>query len=101
MICYITCGSNKTKRRGKSTNQTRTGRLADCLNCKKGFIQGGLKDFQKYHLVLEKRIMDLNLPEDVEAEVFQIASMVMSTTGRRLLLVSRPQDKRGVEKRAG
>lgn len=72
MICYH-CGSSKTERLGRSTNESRTGRVGRCLACSKTFIQGGLKDLQKYHLLLEKRVIDLGLPNDVEAEVLQTA----------------------------
>jgi hypothetical protein len=74
MICYH-CGSNKTKRLGKGQNKDRTGRMGECLNCRKNFVQGGVKDLQKYHLLLERRIIELKLPEDVEAEVLQTAVM--------------------------
>jgi len=37
-------------------------------------VQGGLKDLQKYHLLLEKRIIDTGLPPDVQAEVLQMAA---------------------------
>lgn len=74
MICYH-CGSHKTKRIGKGVSDSRSGRMGLCLGCGKKFVQGGLKDLQKYHLLLEKRIIDLKLPDEVEAEVLQIAVM--------------------------
>lgn len=74
MICYH-CGSKNTKRQGRGSNETRTGRMGLCLSCDKKFVQGGVKDLQKYHLLLEKRIIELDLPEDVEAEVLQTATM--------------------------
>jgi hypothetical protein len=74
MICYH-CGSEKTKRQGKSSNNTRTGRMGLCLSCNRKFVQGGKKDLQKCHLILEKRINDLKLPKDVALEVLQTATV--------------------------
>jgi hypothetical protein len=72
MVCYH-CGSDDTQRLGRGVSYSRTGRMGQCNHCGRKFVQGGLKDFQKYHLLLEKRIADLNLPGDVEAELLQTA----------------------------
>ena len=72
MVCYH-CGSSKTERQGRGISESRTGRMGLCKSCGKKFVQGGLKDLQKYHLLLEKRVMDLNLPDEVESEVLQTA----------------------------
>jgi len=73
MICYH-CGSDKAERLGRGLNVTRTGRMGFCGSCNRKFVQGGLKDLQKYHLLLTRRIIDARLPPDVEAEVLQMAS---------------------------
>lgn len=73
MICYH-CGSTKTTRQGRGYNDARSGRMALCNGCGRKFVQGGLKDYTKYHILLEKRIAELNLPDDVEAEVLQMAA---------------------------
>lgn len=73
MVCYH-CGNNDVNRIGKGYSKSRTGRMGFCNKCKRRFVQGGLKDLQKYHLLLEKRIIDVGLPTDVEAEVLQLAA---------------------------
>lgn len=72
MICYH-CGSDEVKRLGKGLSKSRSGRLGLCLKCDRKFVQGGLKDLQKYHLLLESRIAELKLPDEVEAELLQMA----------------------------
>lgn len=72
MLCYR-CGSLNTKRRSRSSNESRTGMIADCLSCNKSFVQGGMRDLQKYHLLLEKRIAEVKLPLDIAEEVLQQA----------------------------
>lgn len=73
LICYH-CGG-KGKPFGRGQNRSRTGRMSWCQDCKRKFVQGGLKDLQKYHLVIEKRIAELKLPKDVASEVLQTASV--------------------------
>lgn len=73
LLCYH-CGSTNTKRQGRGYNDSRSGRLAHCNGCGRNFVQGGLHDYQKYHILLEKRIAELGLPVDVEAEVLQMAA---------------------------
>ena len=72
IICYH-CGSANTNRLGRGMSKSRTGRLALCNNCNRKFVQGGLHDLQKYHLVLEERIANLHVPEDVQSEILQMA----------------------------
>jgi len=60
---------------GRGDSKGRSGRSGQCKNCNRKFVQGGLKDYQKYHLVLEQRILEMKLPEDVESEVLQMATM--------------------------
>jgi hypothetical protein len=50
-----------------------SGRTGYCAICRKRFIQGGRNELAKYHLLLARRIGELKLPEDVKAEVLQMA----------------------------
>jgi hypothetical protein len=68
LICYR-CGA-EGRNMGPSANSGRTGY---CAICRKRFIQGGRNELAKYHLLLERRIGDLKLPQDVKAEVLQMA----------------------------
>lgn len=72
LICYH-CGSKDSSRIGKGMSKSRTGRMAICHACGRKFVQGGLFELQRCHLLLEDRIAKSNLPEDVEAEVLQMA----------------------------
>lgn len=68
LICYR-CGGMGTNL-GPSPNSGRTGY---CAACRKRFIQGGRNELAKYHLLLERRIGELKMPDDVKAEVLQMA----------------------------
>lgn len=68
LICYR-CGA-EGRNMGPSPDSGRTGY---CAICRKRFIQGGRNDLAKYHLLLEQRVNDLKLPEDVRAEALQMA----------------------------
>ena len=72
LMCYH-CGSTNTKHSGKGISKSRTGKAGICLSCGKKFVQGGLKDLQKYHLLLEKRVSELKVPEDISSEILQMA----------------------------
>lgn len=72
LICYH-CGSKDAARIGRGHSKSRTGRLALCHTCGRKFVQGGLHDLQRCHLVLEDRISRTGLPADVGAEVLQMA----------------------------
>jgi hypothetical protein len=50
-----------------------SGRTGWCAACRKRFIQGGRNELAKYHLLLERRVNDLKLPDDVKAEAIQMA----------------------------
>lgn len=69
LLCYR-CGNTDTKNLGPAADSGRTG---FCPQCDKRFIQGGRNELAKYHLLLEKRVKDLKLPKDVEAEAVQMA----------------------------
>ena len=73
MLCYH-CGSKNVRRIGKGANKSRTGRMGFCNSCNRRFVQGGLKDLRKYHLLLTKRILEACLPDDVREEVSQMAA---------------------------
>ncbi|MBL8290789.1 MAG: hypothetical protein JNN08_03075 [Bryobacterales bacterium] len=68
LICYR-CGA-EGRNMGPSPNSGRTGY---CSSCRKRFIQGGRNELAKYHLLLERRVNDLKLPDDVKAEALQMA----------------------------
>jgi hypothetical protein len=68
LICYR-CGGVGTNL-GLSPDSGRTGW---CPSCRKRFVQGGRNELAKYHLLLERRIRELNLPQDVTAELLQMA----------------------------
>jgi transposase-like protein len=68
LICYR-CGA-EGRNMGPSPHSGRTGY---CPSCRKRFIQGGRNELAKYHLLLEQRVNDLKLPDDVRAEALQMA----------------------------
>lgn len=68
LICYR-CGA-EGRNMGPSPDSGRTGW---CASCRKRFIQGGRNELAKYHLLLDRRIGELKLPDDVKAEVLQMA----------------------------
>jgi hypothetical protein len=68
LICYR-CGGVGTNM-GPSPDSGRTGY---CPPCRKRFIQGGRNKLAKYHLLLERRANELKLPDEVKAEVLQMA----------------------------
>jgi hypothetical protein len=75
LICYR-CGGSNTISKGKAYRKSRnvgSGKNGICNDCKRGFTQGGRKEVERYRLVLENRIRDLVLPEDIAKEVLHMA----------------------------
>lgn len=68
-LCYR-CGSTDVADLGLDPH---SGRRGYCRPCRRRFIQGGRTELEKYHLLLERRVRELKLPKDVEAEVMQAA----------------------------
>jgi hypothetical protein len=75
LICYR-CGAEHCKGLGQSAA---SGRLGFCSRCRQRFIQGGRNDLARYHLLLEHRIAERKLPDDVAAELLQISYMDVIT----------------------
>lgn len=72
LVCYR-CGRENCNSSGKVNSGA--GRVGICPTCKRSFTQGGREDLTKYHLVLETRIREKNLPDKVERELLQLAYM--------------------------
>ena len=69
LMCYR-CGSLDTINCGPSP---KTGRWGYCNVCLKKFTQGGRREVEKYHLLLQQRVKSLILPGDIAEELLQQA----------------------------
>lgn len=78
LMCYR-CGtmSKYTDRRG-----TIGGQRGYCHQCRRYFVQGGILELNRCHLLLFKRVQELDLPSDVAAEMYnEAASLVLNGDG--------------------
>lgn len=69
LVCYR-CGSKDVKPLGFSPC---SGRIGYCRSCRQRFTQGGRNELARYHICLEARVKELRLPQDIQAELLQIA----------------------------